>query len=78
MTGTVVEIRGHNVKIEVDGDGHAFIPFDSLSDSTKKRIKVGSRIKVIERKRSREDTGEWIVSLIHAGEYGLTRVKPES
>ena len=73
-----MEIRAHVVKIEVDGDGHAFMPFDSLSDSVKRRIKVGSRIKVIERKRSFEDTGEWIVTLIRAGEYGITRVKPGS
>ena len=73
FTGTIVEIRKHVVKVAVDGNGHAFLPIDSLSYQLRSKLVVGVRLRVIERKRADEDTGEWIVKLIKPGEYVWTR-----
>lgn len=73
LRGIIAEVREHTLVIDVDGNGQAFIPIDSLPNHIKKRVKIGNSITVTERKRTKDDTGEWIVKIHGPGEYSITR-----
>lgn len=78
IRGVISEVREHTLVIDVDGNGQAFIPMDTLPNTIKKKIKVGNSITITERKRTEDDTGEWIVKIHGPGEYRLTRKTQET